>query len=512
MQGTFRTLLVGVFMAIAVATPASAAPFITADGCPHHQAFVEGDEAAVSEWLPDAYEPVRTASGAPLLFFRAISCEDVEVAGKAGPGVMATYGVVIESPDGLGCTSSVPGAGAIAGELLPICNWYIAGWLADDPRVAAWLRRGTPGVPAAHVPGLKFELGSHDPALGGAPFRFETSTAAPSPFIIEAVGRERPGDLRPRGGYWVDTPEGTVKFAFATDDLTSGDANGTVTAAAGSLMARLMGAGQRSYAQGFSALSAERWQRASYRKQQLADAPGADRFSGSCDFEGVVEFTPPATNAEARDLVYDWEGTGTCSGELNGRKVEAAADAHQTGPAHATCSQARTTRPGTGAIKFAGGETVHYTLDFSSVGTEVDLMFYGERSGFARAHASFLTDRTSPDVFRQCRTEEGVRSTPLDLTLTTESPLVSQPRLTVRAVPRQVRSGRRHAFRFRVTTAQGQPVAGALVRFSGRRTRADSTGRARITAKLARAGRFRVQVSKPGYRGASTTVIARRGH
>jgi hypothetical protein len=152
---------------------ASASSFVTATGCPHHQAFIEGDDEAVRAFLPESYAPVRTSSGAPLLFVRAIRCDALGVDGDTAPGIMATYGVVIETPDGRGCASASP-LGSLGGDFPPICNWYLLGWLADDPRVVDWLRKGTPEVPAAHVPGLEFELGAFDPAQGGAPFSFRT--------------------------------------------------------------------------------------------------------------------------------------------------------------------------------------------------------------------------------------------------------------------------------------------------------------------------------------------------
>jgi hypothetical protein len=430
--------VVGIGIGFAGAPPAAAASFITADGCPHHQAFVEGDEAAVAAALPDAYTPVRAPSGRPLLFVRAIRCDAIGVENRSAPGTMASFGVVVESPDGLGCASAAPGAGALKGDVPPVCNWYLLSWLADDARVVRWLREGTPGFPALHVPGLEFELGADDPARGGAPLRFRTPASAPSPFAIDAVGRERPGEIAVRGGYWADTPEGTVKLALSTDDLASGDATGSVTAAPGTLLARLMGAERRDYVPGYSSLAAERWQRASYRKQRLAPAPRTHAFGGSCSLPGTVRFTPRATNAEARDLTYAWESSGTCTGTLNGRAIsEAPVKAAHAGPANATCNRARTLAPGTSALTFAGGERIPYTLDFRSTGTEVDFTFYGERSGFARGHGSFLTDRTPPEVFQQCR-GEGVSETPLDLTLTSERVLVSQPppRRAARARPK----------------------------------------------------------------------------
>jgi hypothetical protein len=497
------------------APTATAAGFVTANGCPHHQAFVEGDDAAVSDRLPAGYAPVRTPTGAPLLFVRAIRCEELGVDGQAGPGIIATFGVVIESPDGLGCASAAPIVGMLNGENPPICNWYLFGWLSDDRRLIKWLHEGTPGVPAAYAAGLEFELGEPDSSQSGVPFHFATPASVPSPFTIDAVGREHDGELRVRGGYWLDTPDGTLKFVLSTNDLTSGSATGVVTAAPGSLLAILMGATERSYVPGYSEFSAERWQRASYRKQNLAPAEGADSFDGSCSFHGVVRFTPPATNAASRDVMYDWDGEGTCTGTLNGEEVsDAPAKAHQAGPAHATCNEAVTITPGQGAIRFASGEEIRSTVEFSSVATEVDLTYYGERSGFSRGHATFLTDRTSPDVLERCESEEGVTETPLDVTMTTESPLVSEPpreapRLKARVAPQHVRRGERRAFRFRVRSSDGGPVKRALIEFAGHREQTGRYGKARIVTALHRTGRHRARIGKQGFERVRVSVRAR---
>ena len=66
--------------------------------------------------------------------------------------------------------------------------------------------------------------------------------------------------------------------------------------------------------------------------------------------------------------------------------------------------------------------------------------------------------------------------------------------------PVRVRAGRRVRFRFKVVTRGGTParVAGALVRFGGRKARTDVDGIVRITVRHARSGRKRASVSKPG--------------
>jgi hypothetical protein len=71
-------------------------------------------------------------------------------------------------------------------------------------------------------------------------------------------------------------------------------------------------------------------------------------------------------------------------------------------------------------------------------------------------------------------------------------------RLSVRPV--RVRAGRRVRFRFKVLTRGATParVAGALIRFGGRKARTDADGIARIAVRHMRTGRKRASASKPG--------------
>src|SRR3954470_3036254 len=412
----------------ATAQNASAAPqFIVTGDCQEHQAFVDGGEQAVAARLPKRYTPIRDgASGPPLLFVRALKCQRVTLDGKTTPATMASFGVTVESPDGRGCASGAPAAGGVKGDMPPVCNWYTLFWLATDRRVVDWLRARTPGFPAVYVPGLKFELGAVDPAQGGAPLHVEAPAPSPSPFTIDEIARERPGELSVRGGYWADTPQGTVKLAFSTEDLTSGDASGTVHAQPGSEMASLFGADDRAYAADYSSLSAERWTHASYRKQVITPVANTHSFDGSCAFQGTSKFDPPATNTQ-QPLTYTYDGPGTCTGTLDGRPLDGApVTMHDSGPADGSCPRAVTTAPGVGSLTFPGGATIPVSLDFNFAGTDGDMTFYGERSGTASAHGTFATQRTPPDVVASCG-GSGAASAPLDITLQTQTPLVSQP-------------------------------------------------------------------------------------
>src|SRR5204863_6509853 len=174
----------------------------------------------------------------------------------------------------------------------------------------------------------------------------------------------------------------------------------------------------------------------------------------------------------------------------------------QSGPADAACTQAMTTAPWPGVLTFADGRRIHYTLDFESHGTELDGTAYGDRSGHADVSASFATQRTSPDVAAQCG-GEGVKETPMDLSLTTKLPLVSdRPQLNLSVRPRVVRAGRRTAFTFKA-------AQGALIRFAGKQAVAGRNGRATILATLRRAGLRRATATKAGFVPARISVRVR---
>jgi hypothetical protein len=69
------------------------------------------------------------------------------------------------------------------------------------------------------------------------------------------------------------------------------------------------------------------------------------------------------------------------------------------------------------------------------------------------------------------------------------------------ASPRRVRAGRKVRFRFKVLSRGGGPaarVAGATVRFGGRKARTGIDGLARITVRHTTTGRKRASASKPG--------------
>jgi hypothetical protein len=257
-----------------------------------------------------------------------------------------------------------------------------------------------------------------------------------------------------------------------------------------------------------------------------SEAP--DSFAGSCSVQGTISFTPPVTNTQ-QSLTTTYDATGTCSGTVDGRQVSnAPVKMHNVAHSDGSCSDAHTTAPGQGSITYADGTTIGYTFEYTSVLTEIDLTMHGERSGSATAHASSLTARTPPDVALKCA-GAGASEIPLDLSFTTDSPLVSarpggsgnppsspsgghapNAPLRLSVQPRTVRVNQRTGFAFRITTADGRSASGAVVRFAGRHARTGQSGAAIIVATLHRPGRRLARATKSGFPAARATIRVRR--
>ena len=149
-------------------------------------------------------------------------------------------------------------------------------------------------------------------------------------------------------------------------------------------------------------------------------------FDGSCSIKGSVKFDPGATYT-AQPLHYDFTGKGTCTGTLDGNAVkDVAVGVHQYGQADGTCASAHTTELGTGKMAFPDADVLRYTLEFTYSVPETDFSFNGSRSGHAHGKGTFQTDRTPPDTLARCATPTGAGEVPMDITLTTDSPLVSR--------------------------------------------------------------------------------------
>ena len=82
-------------------------------------------------------------------------------------------------------------------------------------------------------------------------------------------------------------------------------------------------------------------------------------------------------------------------------------------------------------------------------------------------------------------------------------------RIRLTAFPRRARAGRRTRFRLRTTAlvaGRRRAVAGATVRFAGRRVRTNRTGRAVMWRRLPRAGRYRLRAARRDLRTGTAFV------
>jgi hypothetical protein len=89
------------------------------------------------------------------------------------------------------------------------------------------------------------------------------------------------------------------------------------------------------------------------------------------------------------------------------------------------------------------------------------------------------------------------------------APIAPRPRLRLGVRPAAVPAGRRVRLRFRAR-AGGRPVAGAVVRIAGRRTRTDAAGNAAIAVRLRGPARRWVVASRPDLRPARIALRVRR--
>jgi sugar lactone lactonase YvrE len=94
----------------------------------------------------------------------------------------------------------------------------------------------------------------------------------------------------------------------------------------------------------------------------------------------------------------------------------------------------------------------------------------------------------------------------------TAVPSAAPPRLYLRVQPRSVRRGKRRRFAFQAVVASDgvtYPARGAVVRFAGKRRRADARGRAFVRARFRRTGRVQARVAQGGVRGARVSIRVR---
>ena len=229
---------------------------------------VPGDDAAVASRVPAGYELSRDAEGRPLLYVTAIRCERYRVGRSARPTTAAAFAAMVKSPDGVGCASAWPAVGDVKGDAVS-CNLYVLFAAYDNPAVVAWLRAGTPDLPVHLVSDLDFDESGFDVATLGQQFTFHAGRGTPSPFRLDAVVRERPVETPFTATFWAETAAGTARIRFESAALALGEAQGTLTIAPGSEMARLAGTERVAGAQPFTLIAGNRWTQGSLAKTVL---------------------------------------------------------------------------------------------------------------------------------------------------------------------------------------------------------------------------------------------------
>ena len=96
-----------------------------------------------------------------------------------------------------------------------------------------------------------------------------------------------------------------------------------------------------------------------------ADAPGSETFTGTCEMSGVIRHQPPLTQTPALTTVRG-SFSGTCSGELTDsdggtRRIDGVpAEYNARGVGQLSCLGGTAT--GTGALTFAGGQAIDFSL------------------------------------------------------------------------------------------------------------------------------------------------------
>jgi len=229
----------------ACAAPAHAAQptSMPTANCDEHEAVVDGDAAAVAARLPAEFTPVTDYDGSPLIVAHAIRCARVDLGDHSGPATFANIGVMIQSPDGVGCASGAPVVGAVKGDVPSSCNWYSLAWWSDDCHVAKWTD------------------GSRTPiafSLGESTFHADV----PDTFAIDDGFHMYPGTISVRGAYWT-TAE---RLGISSDTIDAGIATGTLTAESPEIEA-LLGAPQRSFVLGYNSVAAVHWDALTYERR-----------------------------------------------------------------------------------------------------------------------------------------------------------------------------------------------------------------------------------------------------
>ena len=246
--------MLAAIVACLAATPASAQTTETSVGtardCHEPMAFVKVPASAVRKRVPSSYTLYEELPGQATLFVRGAWCEGWNLTGKEIPTVMAQVGALVESPDGGGCMTHGMrdyGVDQLDGNAIELCNYYSFFVATDNRRYVKWLRAGgLERFPVYYTRKFKFSL---KPGLlpGEFAFDFSVGGAVPWPFRLRGVGLEREGALPMTIAVWNDVGGKVVKF-IAEPDVLLGHAEGKISTAPGTGLAKVLGGTSMSFA------------------------------------------------------------------------------------------------------------------------------------------------------------------------------------------------------------------------------------------------------------------------
>jgi hypothetical protein len=124
-----------------------------------------------------------------------------------------------------------------------------------------------------------------------------------------------------------------------------------------------------------------------------ASASAANTVTGACSIAGSAHFSPNGLTNTPTALGYNFSGTGSCSGTLNGTPiVSAPVSTNVNGSGTLSCAAAVSTT-GTGTLTFPNqGVTIGFSISLAGAGSEVGFAITGNGGGAGAGHASFATN------------------------------------------------------------------------------------------------------------------------
>jgi hypothetical protein len=137
-----------------------------------------------------------------------------------------------------------------------------------------------------------------------------------------------------------------------------------------------------------------------------AAANAANTVSGACSIAGSAHFTPTGLTNTPTSMGYNFSGTGSCSGTLNGTPiVNAPVSTNVSGSGTLSCAAAVSTT-GSGTLTFPNeGVTIGFTISLAGAGSEVAFQISGNGGGAGAGHASFATNAAR---VTECNTAAGL--------------------------------------------------------------------------------------------------------